>query len=311
MNRFFCLITAFASGAFLLYSCGKDSGVLPESGNGEFVLFASCMDTKTTNDELSTKWEDSDGITVIHALAGETTYTYDGKFSIANADLGQFTGTLASDLEDGKSYDWYAVYPNNGNAKKPDGTTSHSPDIGCQWNKSQTQTGNSSMAHLAGKKFPLVGNVKNVPASEYPSITMRQAASVVAYRITNGLDKELTVRSVVLTSAQKLVGAFKIDYTGDELKYSAGNSSTTATLNVTDGTAIAAGSSALFYAGIVPHTEASGATITVAVTVTDGTTDDSGAEVTSTQTFTHTFTEDVTFSPGKIKTFELTFNQSF
>ena len=80
-----------------------------------FSIYAGFATTKTTtSDGTKVSWLKDDAINVFHVETGTTNYVNDGKFTIADVSTGRFTGTLASELEDGKSYDWYLLYPDVG-----------------------------------------------------------------------------------------------------------------------------------------------------------------------------------------------------
>lgn len=284
-------------------ACSKDDNTA-YIRQAEFEIYANVPQTKTLNDNMSTKWADNDGIIVYHAVAGSTTYVKDGKFTLENTDKGKFTGTLKEELEESSNYDWYVFYPFNSNHKP---NQSYSQPIGCAYNAAQTQMGNNSMAHLAGSNFPLYGSAKSVSATDYPHISMRNVASLIEYKVKNELGKSITVKSIIFTSPENVVGRYRVNYLEDEATttpYSASMVSKTATLNITDGAEIATGNEALFYVGINPSIVVAGSTLSVVVNVTDGTNEES-------QQFDLVVDSDIKFASGSIKTFELKFTKSF
>lgn len=287
---------AMLAATFALSSC-DDSVAIVEPASKGVPFEVSTLLTKTTNDGLSTSWASGDAINLFHAQPGATTYTSDGEFTVDEALTGIFSGTLAEALEDGKSYDWYANYPYYSYQKTPAGVSKDTGAYITVGGTSQTQTGNDSKAHLAGTACPLYGVVKSVAFDVKPAIAMKHLTSVVAVKVINTLEDELTVSSVSFTSDGDIVGTYYVDYSGDAPAYEGmGTSyvSETATLTVTDGTAIKQDASAMFYIAIKPHTAASGSTLKISV---------NGAEKTL------TLPKDVTFTAGSIKTLAYEYNQ--
>ncbi len=281
---------AMLAATFALSSCNESLSPLQPTEGVPFEI--STLLTKTSNDGLNTVWASGDAINLFHAEAGATTYISDGQFTVDDALTGVFSGTLASALEEGKSYDWYANYPYSSYQKTPAGISQSTGAYITVGGTSQTHAGNDSKAHLAGSACPLYGVAKNVASNVKPAIEMKQLASVVAIKVTNTLEDALTVSSVSFTSSEDIVGTYYIDYSGDTPAYSKSGDayvSKTATLTVTDGTAIAQNSSAVFYIALKPHTAASGSTLKISV---------NGVEKTL------TLTKDVTFTAGSIKTLE-------
>ena len=279
--------------SFSLVSCAEDRLTPVDNAAGEGVPFEiSTVITKTSNNDLTTKWAKGDQINLFYAeagttISGTTNCVNDNAFTVDDGLSGKFTGTLTSALTDGKSYDWYANYPYVSQKTSPASTTAGYLTIG---GTTQTQTGNSSTAHLSGKACPLYGVAKSVPSDEKPALTMKNLASVVAIKVTNTLDDDLTVTSVAFTSTEDIVGTYYINYSGDAPKYTKSGDtyvSSTANLTVSGGTAIAKGESATFYIAIKPHTVKSGSDLVISV---------NGISKTL------TLTKDVTFTAGSIKT---------
>lgn len=291
-------------GILSIAACNKDKihNNEPEASEG-FRIFAPCIETKTVNNGLSTVWESGDRLSVYYAVSGTTDYQDAGRFNIQDINTGLATPHDASKvipLDGNISYDWYVYYRFSANVK-PAGATSQL--IGKF--EAQTQVGNNSMTHIANYQgFPLYGTTKNIPGTEYPTIQMKNVASLIEYNITNSLDKDITIISIKLTSTEDLVGYCTVNYE-DEPYVTSINASKTAILKVTDGAPIAKGESACFYAGIFPCTipAESPLTVTVSVSSSDGTTCE--------QTFSLTSAESISFRSGKIKTLNLDFSQAF
>lgn len=298
MKKQIFILGAMLTATFALSSCNEKESLNPsEPEVCEGVPFeVSTVLTKTTNDGLSTNWAAEDAINLFHAVAGSTTYVSDGEFTVDKALTGKFSGTLASDLKEGTNYDWYANYPYYQYQKTPAGVSYSTGGYITVGGTSQTQEGNDSKAHLAGTACPLYGVVKNVSYDAQPSLTMNHLASVVAVKVTNTLEDALTVSSVSFSSTEDIVGTYYIDYSGDAPAYvKSGDNyvSKTAALSVTGGAAIAKNGSATFYIAIKPHTAASGSTLTLSV---------NGIEKTL------TLDKDVTFTAGKIKTLNYSYD---
>ena len=104
-----CAIVTFSS-------CSKDNMDGP-SGDAQvpenrFEISLVAPSVKTANEGLSTVWVDGDKVNVFHAEAGTMDFINDGAFEFSTKD--RFTGVLAQELEEGKTYDWYVSYPNHG-----------------------------------------------------------------------------------------------------------------------------------------------------------------------------------------------------
>lgn len=281
---------------------------MPVSVSAEFRLFAQFIPTKTTNNGMSTEWKKNDKLNIFHAVSGTTDYVKDMTFTVvaSNLESGEFNGTLSETLDASKSYDWYAFYPYNSNLSTPAGSETYTRTIGCDTWNAQTQNGNNSMSHLCGGNFPLYGNVKGVPAGTYPNITMKNVASVTAFRIKNGLSKKIAITKIVYFPMTPIVGAYSVNFTGDSIVLEnpyPQDEQMTATLNITGNEMIEPGSDALFYIGTRPYTIGNGTPYMITVSVTDG-------EMTGEQQFFEMATSDIEFKAGKMKTKNLTFDQN-
>lgn len=262
MKRFFSYIGASLVAIAALSSCSKEiDNPSNEASKGiQFAITASSVDTKTSIDGFKTSWVANDQLNITHAIAGSTTYITDGSFSISEANLAtnKFNGTLKSNLEEGSSYDWYALYPFTKNDYTYIG---HS--------KGAIQNGNNSTAHLCRTLCPLYGVAKNVNSAEPVSFDMQHLAAVVEITVTNETDADLTVKNITFASSDEdIVGSYIIDFKGDNVTYAASGEnyvSKVATLNVTNGDAIAKNGSAKFYIPIKPHLAEAGSKIVINV----------------------------------------------
>lgn len=252
-----------------------------------FELFAQPVTTKTANNGLDTKWVAKDAINVFHAEAGSTAYDSDGRFTVKDIETGRFDGTVSKSLSADKSYDWYAFYPYTSQISTPGDREVGWVTVG---GTSQTQTGNGSRVHLAGESCPLYGIASNVASDKVPSISMNHLTSVIKVSVTNNSGEDLTVSSVSFTGTEDIVGTYFINFAASPVAYkSSGNAyvSSTASLTVSNGEALANGSSADFYIALKPFTAKTGTTLKLAV---------NGYEKTL------TLKNDITFTAGNIKT---------
>lgn len=167
-----------------------------------------------------------------------------------------------------------------------------------------TQTGNNSMAHLAVGKdgFPVVGFVNNVPASEFPTIPMRNVASVICVNVTNTLSEPIVISSVDLVTPKPIIGNFTIELTGNDIVAS-GAGQEFIRLEVAEGSQIAGGESAKFYIGVAPFTVTSGEEILLYINSTIG-------DKTVSQRIAKVFDGDTPFKSGFIKTFNVSYAQT-
>lgn len=260
-----------------------------------FELFAQPVTTKTANNGLDTKWVAKDAINVFHAEAGSTAYVIDGQFTVKDIETGRFDGTVSKSLSADKSYDWYAFYPYTSQITTPGDREVGWVTVG---GTSQTQTGNGSRAHLAGKPCPLYGIASNVASDKVPSISMNHLTSVIKVSVTNNSGEDLTVSSVSFTGTEDIVGTYFINFAASPVAYkSSGNAyvSSTASLTVSNGEALANGSSADFYIALKPFTAKTGSTLKLAV---------NGYEKTL------TLKNDITFTAGHIKPLNFNYDTS-
>lgn len=166
------------------------------------------------------------------------------------------------------------------------------------------QSGNNSMAHLAGGRdgFPVVGFVDNVPASEFPTIPMRNVASVICVNVTNTLSEPIVISSVDLVTPKPIVGNFSIELAGNDIVAS-GSGQKFIRLEVAEGSQIAGGESSKFYIGVAPFTVTSGEEILLYVNAAIG-------DKTVSQKIAKIFDKETPFKSGFIKTFNVSYAQT-
>lgn len=287
MKQFFSYLGASLAAIAALASCNKELEAPVEDlkGGVPFEICASTADTKTAIDgAFKTTWVvegTADQINLYHKESSAAEYIYDNAFSAQTVD-GKFSGELTSTLETDKEYQWLAKYPYDSDLTTPAKDYSY---IGCRSDKSQSQTGLNSTAHLSGYYMPLVGKGTSKGTAS-PTINMEHASSVIEINVTNNTTEALDVTSIAFTAPESIIGQFVIDYTGETTTYTEKTyASKTATLSVTDGT-IAAGQSGKFYLAIKPFKATSAQTLKVSVNGYEKEIKHSG---------------DVTFTAGKIK----------
>ena len=291
-TRFF---TFFTFVAVALFSCSKNENlevdtVKSKSTTFEISVVSPEPSTKTVNDGMSTIWKSGDAINLFHGRG--TTYTSDGSFSTSSSGASvSFSGTISGTLSE-DTYDWYAVYPYNIGFTTPNGTkTITIPSY-------QTQTGNSSKAHLVGNVAPLAGKQTYVGKYEKPVIAMKNLTSVVRVALTNKSATPISVNEVSINAPDKISGAFNLNVTGTEPVLSGTSGGNISTLIVKDGESIASNNvtPAEFYIAIKPFTAAETKTITLSVVTNHG-----KQSITSSA-----LTSDFEFQAGKMH--KLTFN---
>lgn len=294
---------------FVLGSCEQlDSPKMEEvNDSGNFTVYLSQPQTKTANDGMSTKWVEGDVINVFHAVDGTENYVNDNSYTCDNVAANKFSGTLAEELNADSNYDWYAFYPSI-NTTNGDTPVKFSKYIGrtemSSFAGKVTQAGNNSMAHLAVGKdgFPVVGFVNNVPASEFPTIPMKNVASVICVNVTNTLSEPIVINSVDLVAPKPIVGNFSIELTGNDIVAS-GAGQELIRLEVAEGSQIAGGESAKFYIGVAPFTVTSGEEMLLYVNAAIG-------EKTVSQRIAKVFDGETPFKSGFIKTFNVSYAQT-
>lgn len=303
MKRQILTLGAICAAAFTLTNCNKEIAEpkAPVTEGMPFEIVAATADTKTANDGLNTVWTTGDALNVFHAEAGSTDYGTNYKFTYAGAD-NKFTGKLKTALGGGKSYDWYALYPVNSNPKfvitTPAGSKTDDGWAYIGHKGGATQNGYNSTAHLAETLCPLYGVVKSVDASTPVSFNMKHIASVVKIVVTNESESPLTVTSITFTAPEDIVGSYFMNFTdpNNVVCKASGASfvSSTATLNVTGGTALKKGEKAEFYIPIKPF-KATANKLKITV---------NGYEKTPVST------ADVEFKAGKIEAVNFKYNNS-
>ena len=266
-----------------------------------FEVIATNVDTKTVNEGKSTSWEVGDSLSLFHKARRTTKYISDGIFTIDDPSTGHAKGSLNEELTE-SMFDWYAIYPVSATA---DPTDVAGVIIGSTAEKAQEQTGYGSMAHIAGKNYPIIGKASGVKSTEIPNLSFAHASALAAIKVTNNLDDEITITSASFEAPESIVGQFDVDIISAPATFKAveGSVSSVASVSVVGGTALSKGGNAVLYLGIKPFTAASGSTISLTVNVTNA----SGK--TWSQTKTVTLPAETSFEAGKIKTLNFGFDE--
>jgi thiol-disulfide isomerase/thioredoxin len=248
--------------ALLLSGCQRETDFDSPAGRPVDILL-TVDETKTVNDGMSTHWSSNDKLSAFYAPSGTTSYSGNTPFYIEDPETGIATGDAA--LTGGK-YDWYLLYPYTADVESPAEKEETHIQIG---RVMQTQTGNDSMAHLAGRNMPLYGVARCVPAEEIPTVAMHQAAAVAAVNVTNGTDQPLDVRKITLTAPCDIVGYYSLDLTNGEPVYTTHPDKLLVykyvILSVKDPAPIPAGESARFYLALRPFSLSAGNKLTLEV----------------------------------------------
>lgn len=295
-----------AAAALAFVGCNKEADY---AGNGRKVeIVLSDVATRTINSGMSTEWNAGDELSVFTAPAGTTTWSANTKFTVQDASANRATGEVELTAD---AYDWYAFYPYtraipNPTTLNPEGSTYERSGYTTVGGQFQTQKMDDNMEHLAGVKVPVFGNVKNVPAGETPVIEMKNAASVVRFKVVNDLDEAIKVLSVKFTAPEDIVGTYYIDFSGTAPAF-VGSGDTYVFDNVmvtnADPSGISPDSNADYYAVIKPFTAAAGAKLKVEVEAENA---DGTKKGTATKEITLAAATE--FKPGYIKLLNIPFD---
>ena len=299
MKRLF-ILAGLTMTALLLAGCHREAD-FSDSQGGKMEILLNWGESRTVNDNFSTHWVNGDALNVFYAPAGTTSYSQNTPFTIVDAEKGRATGNveLSEDY-----YDWYLLYPYTAGIESPIGIVEPLTIGGLN----QIQTGNSDMSHLAGKHMPVWGVSKGVPASNIPTVTMRQMNSVLAVNLTNGMEGDITVKRVTVTTPTDIVGSYCVD-----IQYEGGQNpdftiadislvSSSVSLTVQDGAPIGKGKDAKFYLATRPFTLNPGCELSLTVEV-----EMKGETYTDTKEIT--LYDTVDFKSGHIKQLNFTFDQ--
>lgn len=255
---------------------------LPQNEKTEVTITASCPETKTVNEGMATKWQSTDKLSVF--VKEYSTYS-NNQFSNVGDDV--FSGSLPTIALLRRLF---AFYPYSSLQTSPERLL---VDVA----EEPVQSGNGSMAHLAGPGFPLYGVSAGTVT---PRFDMKQLLAVGQFNITNAEDEAITIKSIEFSTPVPVSGEFLVDITGDAPAYSpvSKRSSDTVVLTVSNGQAIASGATASFFAGFVPFDATGDYYINVVA-------ESKGSEIASSKTITG---RKMSCVAGAITTFNYTFD---
>ena len=295
-----------AAATLTFVGCNKEADYAGHGRKVEIVL--SDVATRTINSGMSTEWNAGDELSVFNAAAGTTSWSSNIKFTVQDASANRAAGEVELTAD---AYDWYAFYPYtraipNPTTLNPEGSTYERSGYTTVGGQFQTQKMDDNMEHLAGVKVPVFGNVKNVPAGETPVIEMKNAASVVRFKVVNAQEEAIKVLSVKFTAPEDIVGTYYIDFSGTAPAF-VGSGDTYVFDNVmvtnADPSEISPDSNGEFYAVIKPFTAAAGAKLKVEVEAENV---DGSKKGTTTKEITLSAATE--FKPGYIKLLNIPFD---
>ncbi len=288
MKKNLIALGAMLAAIFTLTNCTEEIQTTPQEEGTPYTIIASTPETKTVNDGLNTKWKEGDQLNVFHAPTGTATYSANSLFTVTDVENGVFA-TEALQGTPTASNDWYILYPYSDRITTPATTEGGYSWVGWYVSSTPSQDGNNSMAHIAGKPFPMWGRADAQPGEGVPSITMNHLTSLIEVVVNNVTEKSLTVENISFTATENVIGQYYIDFSSATPKFKDGSDvSNISKLNVTNGEAIPATTgTAKFYLAVKPFTAPNGGTLKLAV---------NGYEKPI------TLSQDFTFEAGKITT---------
>ena len=309
MKKHLSLITLMIAAIIPFTSCDRAELSAPDSAKtGKMKILVSSVDTRTTNDGMSTLWAAGDQLTVWHAAAGSKAYVKDGNtdgsagIAFSTTETGTsavFTGSYAETLEPDASYDWYVLYPNKPKLVNPEGDPvgfvgTH--NVGVTY---QEQADLNSSAHLSGTELLLYGKASAVKGDVMPSVKLAHISSAVKVVITNNSGAPIRPHTVIFTAPEQvsISGQHAIDFTADPMGFTPNPTSASNFVwtNVKGKQALANGESTSVYFSVKPFTAGVGDKLILNV---------NGYEKTI------TLTEATAFEAGKIKTINFNYDRA-
>ena len=295
MKRLFAFAGLMTAAAISLTNCQpKEVGIdqVPSVGKTIYISASTAADTKTTNNDLQTLWDEADSLNVF--CDGIGGFINLGKATVADG-AGTTCATLAIELPaDGSlpsgATTWYALYPYSKNITTPAERTSGYSFIGDT--RGLTQDGFDNKANLSKSACPMFAIAEGNGTSV--SLKMKQLSSVIEFNINNGTGQAIEVNSVTLTASEDIIGQYFIDFSSQTPGYtkrSDSNVKNTAVVNVENG-ALAANATGKVYLPIKPYTQSGALKVVVAFSV-EG--------VATSQTIELDAADGATFVAGKIK----------
>lgn len=217
----------------------------------DFAIYVN-GETKTVNNGTKTAWVAGDSISVFLAEADAAAYVAEGAFTIAEEDLadGKFVGKITESLTEGKSYDWYAVYPNDDAATSP-------ASVAVTFGSSRQTLTAGSTAALAGELVPLAGKGAGIAAADDVAFKMHQLAAIIKVTVKNNNTKAYTLSNINIAAAEEIVGDFTADITNPSAAVCTavdGKAAKAFDIVPAATTEIASGAAVSFYAVVKPFT---------------------------------------------------------
>lgn len=298
MKKIFKTLGVMLAATLSLTNCTEELKNAPvEEQDRSYSIYAEQVETRTTNDGLSTKWAKGDSVNVFYADAGYLNYSENSKFVLADAETGLFeTDYLKGNLS--AVNDWFVLYPYNEHIYTPANTSSGYLPVGAKAADVQIQIYKDNMKHIAGGNYPMWGTALAVPYEEAPHVVMSHLSSLLEINVTNNTEEAIAVNSVSFIAPEDITGTYYIDITGDQPYYTSSGAnyvSGVARLAVGGADQIAPGESGKFYLAIKPFTAQANTELILDV---------------NGQTKYIYLDNDVTFSAGKIKTLNFDYTQA-
>lgn len=298
MKKIFKTLGVMLAATLSLTNCTEELKNAPVAEQDRsYSIYAEQVETRTTNDGLSTKWAKGDSVNVFYADAGYLNYSENSKFVLADAETGLFeTDYLKGNLS--AVNDWFVLYPYNEHIYTPANTSSGYLPVGAKAADVQIQIYKDNMKHIAGENYPMWGTALAVPYEEAPHVVMSHLSSLLEINVTNSTEEAIAVNSVTFTAPEDITGTYYIDITGDQPYYTSSGAnyvSGVARLAVGGADQIAPGESGKFYLAIKPFTAQANTELILDV---------------NGQTKYIYLDNDVTFSAGKIKTLNFDYTQA-
>ena len=295
MKKIFAFAGLMTAAVISLTNCQpKELGTEVLPGKTFTIAATTQMDTKTTNDGMSTLWEAADSVNVFFGESAAKGTIQKG------AGSKQATFEIAGTAPSG-AVDWYLFFPYNSHMTDPNGTAGYNY-IG--HSKGLNQDGFDNMSALRGNVCPMYGVAEGKTADEV-LVTMKQLTSVIEFNLTNNTGSAVVVNSISLNATEDIVGTYYINFASDPVVYTSSGDSyvyNTATVNIEDGS-LNNGESGKAYLPIKPYTHDSSKTFDVTVNCTVG--DEAYSEVISLSPSGN----QCVFAAGKIKKVNLNLNK--
>ena len=285
---------ALAAAALALISCVQkeiEVSIVPAGEGIPFEIGLNAPDTKTACNNLVTSWTAGDQVNVFHAVAGTADYVSDGAFSY-NGDTQKFDGTLASELDPAKSYDWYFFYPYSNYVTTPANGADGGYTMVAPFSYTQTESNNT--AHLI--RLPLAGKI-TADAGAPVVAQMHHQASIVKIVVTNNSGVPMVFPKVKFQAPVNVAGNYCVAFTDPENPVFAEHATASKgnTVTVLSEWVTAKAAQSTYYAAVKPFTAAAASELKVIVGDYSKTVNLAAAR---------------TFAPGMVYTFNFNYDKA-